>query len=83
MFILGAMGPPGGGRTVISDRFLSCFNLINMTFPDETQVTRIFDTMLKQHVVNFDETVQRISKKNILLLHRKVIISYSVVQVKE
>lgn len=33
MFLLTAMGPPGGGRTVISRRLQSRFNLINMTFP--------------------------------------------------
>lgn len=33
MFLLAAMGPPGGGRTHISGRLQSRFNLINMTFP--------------------------------------------------
>lgn len=33
MFLMAAMGPPGGGRTVISSRLQSCFNIINMTFP--------------------------------------------------
>lgn len=30
---MAAMGPPGGGRTVISPRLQSRFNIINMTFP--------------------------------------------------
>ncbi|MEQ2203298.1 hypothetical protein XENOCAPTIV_028272 [Xenoophorus captivus] len=34
MFLLASMGPPGGGRTQISARFQSTFNLINMTFPN-------------------------------------------------
>jgi dynein heavy chain len=33
MLLLAGMGPPGGGRTVISSRLQSRFNLINMTFP--------------------------------------------------
>ena len=33
MHLLGAMGPPGGGRMVISRRLQSRFNLINMCFP--------------------------------------------------
>ncbi len=33
MFLLVGMGPPGGGRMVISPRLQSRFNLINMTFP--------------------------------------------------
>lgn len=30
---MAAMGPSGGGRTVISSRLQSRFNIINMTFP--------------------------------------------------
>ncbi|KAK2185460.1 hypothetical protein NP493_233g02002 [Ridgeia piscesae] len=37
MFLLVAMGPPGGGRMVISRRLQSRFNLINMTFPNNLQ----------------------------------------------
>ena len=33
MQLMAAMGPPGGGRTHISKRLQSRFNLINMTFP--------------------------------------------------
>ncbi|XP_040308873.1 dynein axonemal heavy chain 2 [Herpailurus yagouaroundi] len=33
MFLMAAMGPPGGGRTIISPRLQSRFNVINMTFP--------------------------------------------------
>uniref|UniRef100_A0A8C1Q525 Dynein, axonemal, heavy chain 2 n=1 Tax=Cyprinus carpio TaxID=7962 RepID=A0A8C1Q525_CYPCA len=33
IYLLAAMGPPGGGRTQISGRLQSRFNLINMTFP--------------------------------------------------
>lgn len=34
---MAAMGPPGGGRTAISGRLQSRFNLINMTFPSVSQ----------------------------------------------
>ena len=33
MLLITAMGPPGGGRMVISRRLQSRFNMINMTFP--------------------------------------------------
>lgn len=36
-----AMGPPSGGRQVISARTQSRFNLINLTFPSDAQVTRM------------------------------------------
>ncbi|XP_053218034.1 dynein axonemal heavy chain 2 isoform X2 [Podarcis raffonei] len=55
MFLMAAMGPPGGGRTVISSRLQSRFNLINMTFPTDSQIRRIFGTMINQKLQNFDE----------------------------
>ena len=60
MYLLGSMGPPGGGRTEISERFQSRFNLINMTFPSEVQITRIFGTMINQKLQDFDENVKPI-----------------------
>ncbi|XP_069805044.1 dynein axonemal heavy chain 2 isoform X1 [Dendropsophus ebraccatus] len=58
MLIMAAMGPPGGGRTAISGRLQSRFNLINMTFPSESQIKRIFGTMLSQKLQDFDEEVK-------------------------
>ncbi|KAH0626110.1 hypothetical protein JD844_000881 [Phrynosoma platyrhinos] len=60
MFLMAAMGPPGGGRTVISSRLQSRFNLINMTFPTDSQIRRIFGTMINQKLQNFDEAVKPI-----------------------
>ncbi|XP_063098621.1 dynein axonemal heavy chain 2 isoform X6 [Cavia porcellus] len=60
MFLMAAMGPPGGGRTVISPRLQSRFNLINMTFPTESQIIRIFGTMINQKLQDFDEEVKPI-----------------------
>jgi dynein heavy chain, axonemal len=52
---MAAMGPPGGGRTVISRRLQSRFNLINMTFPSETEVIRIFGSMINQKLIDFED----------------------------
>ncbi|XP_078526452.1 dynein axonemal heavy chain 2 isoform X1 [Lissotriton helveticus] len=60
MFLMAAMGPPGGGRTTISGRLQSSFNLINMTFPTESQITRIFGTMINQKLQDFEEEVKPI-----------------------
>ncbi|XP_062072422.1 dynein axonemal heavy chain 2 isoform X1 [Lepus europaeus] len=60
MFLMAAMGPPGGGRTIISSRLQSRFNLINMTFPTESQITRIFGTMINQKLQDFEEEVKPI-----------------------
>uniref|UniRef100_W5N7B2 Dynein axonemal heavy chain 2 n=1 Tax=Lepisosteus oculatus TaxID=7918 RepID=W5N7B2_LEPOC len=60
MFLMAAMGPPGGGRTHISGRLQSRFNLINMTFPTESQIKRIYGTMINQKLQEFEEEVKPI-----------------------
>ncbi|KAK3546101.1 hypothetical protein QTP70_022875 [Hemibagrus guttatus] len=60
MFLLSSMGPPGGGRTHISSRLQSRFNLINMTFPAESQIKRIYGTMINQKLQEFQEEVKPI-----------------------
>lgn len=76
MYLVASMGPPGGGRMVISRRLQSRFNLINMTFPQvsirllswwvyvypvrkqESQIKRIFGTMINQKLQDFEEDVK-------------------------
>nr|XP_015801752.2 dynein axonemal heavy chain 2 [Nothobranchius furzeri] len=58
MLLMGSMAPPGGGRTRISARFQSRFNLINMAFPEESQVRSIFSTMINQRLQNFEEDMR-------------------------
>ncbi|KAM6908918.1 dynein axonemal heavy chain 2 [Xenentodon cancila] len=60
MFLLASMGPPGGGRNQICARFQSRFNLINMTFPDESQIKCIYSTMINQKLQRFKEDVKPI-----------------------
>ncbi|XP_076145705.1 dynein axonemal heavy chain 2 [Alosa pseudoharengus] len=60
MYLLASMGPPGGGRTHISGRLQSRFNLINMTFPAESQIKRIYGTMINQKLQEFEEEVKPI-----------------------
>ncbi|CAL1538804.1 unnamed protein product [Lymnaea stagnalis] len=60
MLLVSAMGPPGGGRMVISRRLQSRFNLINMTFPQESQIKRIFGSMINQKLQDFEEDVKPI-----------------------
>ncbi len=52
------MGPPGGGRSEISQRLLSRFNVINVTFPSENQIDRIFGTLINQKLQDFDEELK-------------------------
>ncbi|KAM6908086.1 dynein axonemal heavy chain 2-like [Lycodopsis pacificus] len=62
MFLLASMGPPGGGRTHISGRLQSRFNLINMTFPHESQIRQIYSTMINQKLEGFKEEVKPIGE---------------------
>ncbi|EGD81605.1 dynein heavy chain 2 [Salpingoeca rosetta] len=55
MRIVAAMGPPGGGRSIISRRLQARFNLLNMTFPTDSQIKRIFGTMINLKLQDFDE----------------------------
>lgn len=61
ILLIGAMGPPGGGRNTISNRLISCFSMINLTFPEEPQITKIYKTMLKEHLVPFEENIRNLS----------------------
>lgn len=58
MQLIAAMGPPGGGRNVISERLLTKFNVINVTFPAEKQIIRIYGTMLNQQLAEFHTEVK-------------------------
>lgn len=60
MILLTAMGPAGGGRQVVSPRTISRFNMINMTFPSESAITRIFGQMLHQQLFDFSEEIKRL-----------------------
>ena len=52
------MGHPGGGRTSITPRVVHRYHLLNMTFPDRSQLTRIFGTLANAHLANFDEEIK-------------------------
>lgn len=49
MQLIAAMGPPGGGRSEISQRLQSRFHLVNFTFPHDNEIKRIFETMVKKN----------------------------------
>ncbi len=55
---MAAMGPPGGGRQPISRRLQSRFNLINMTFPTEGEIRRIFGSMINQKLQDFEDEIR-------------------------
>lgn len=55
MQLIAAMGPPGGGRTVITERLQSRFNVLNFTFPDDKETQFIFEQILNSHYQAFPD----------------------------
>eukprot|EP00750_Incisomonas_marina_P005719 INCI14099.2.p1 GENE.INCI14099.2~~INCI14099.2.p1 ORF type:complete len:3630 (-),score=727.81 INCI14099.2:1911-12800(-) len=62
MQLVAAMGPPGGGRSQISERTQSRFNMLNFTFPADAEVVRIFETLLSLHFADFDDEIKPMGK---------------------
>ncbi len=58
MQLICAMGPPGGGRSEISARLQSRFNVINISFPSESQIKRIYGTLINQKLLDFEEEIK-------------------------
>ncbi|KAL3313636.1 Dynein heavy chain 2, axonemal [Cichlidogyrus casuarinus] len=60
MYLLSAMGPPGGGRMVISRRLQSKFNCIVLNFPTPANLYRIFGSMLAQKMHGFEDDAKTV-----------------------
>lgn len=58
MMIVGAMCPPGGGRQPISNRLQSKFILFAVSQPSDSQLKRIYNLLLGNHIANFCDDVQ-------------------------
>ena len=56
--LLQVMGYPGGGRSIITMRLQSRSNLLNITFPADGQLKRIFSLPLQQKLEDFEEEVK-------------------------
>jgi len=56
--LLQVMGYPGGGRSVITMRLQSRSNLLNITFPAEAQLKRIFSLPLQSCLKDFEDEVK-------------------------
>ena len=58
MQLIAAMAPPGGGRNNFSQRILACFNLVNMTMPNNAQLKRVFSTLINARLSDFDDEIK-------------------------
>ncbi|KAL4464296.1 hypothetical protein ABPG72_011341 [Tetrahymena utriculariae] len=58
LIILSAMGPPGGGRSNITNRCLRHFNVISYTDLDEDTIKTIFLTLINAFLNKFNENIR-------------------------
>ncbi|KAJ3056563.1 Dynein heavy chain 2, axonemal [Rhizophlyctis rosea] len=76
ILIIAAMGPPGGGRNHINPRIQSRFNIINMTFPSEVSIQRIYGTIIGQKLQDFEEEVKPLGD---IMTHATIEIYHTIV----
>jgi dynein heavy chain len=61
-----AMGPPGGGRTKITQRYIRHFNLINFVPFDDQSLSRVFGTIVDWFLAKgFDASIKKL-KENVV-----------------
>lgn len=58
VIILSAMGPPGGGRTFISNRVVRHFNVIAYEELSKAYVTEIFGSLVNSFLKKFNESIR-------------------------
>ncbi|VDP42904.1 unnamed protein product [Schistosoma mattheei] len=58
MQLFAAMGIPGGGRMILSQRLQAHFHQIVVTFPTEANLKRIYGTMITQKLQEFQDEVK-------------------------
>lgn len=54
---MSAVLPPGGGANPLDPRFLSLFNCYQLLFPSTENLERIYNSILKTHLMAFPEEV--------------------------
>jgi len=55
VIILSAMGPPGGGRTFITNRIVRHFNIITYTELDNDAISHIFSVLVVHFFRRYNE----------------------------
>jgi dynein heavy chain len=58
IILLSAMGPPGGGRTFITNRFTRHFNVIAYTELSTSTITEIFSVLVSAFLRRFHENIK-------------------------
>lgn len=63
LHLVGAMGPPGGGRNAFSQRIQSCFSILSITDPSNKQLQRIYSTLLSNGLAKFEYEIRSLGDK--------------------
>ena len=58
LILLGAMGPPGGGRTFITNRLVRHFNVIAYNELSKSIVSEIFTALVSSFLKRFSEPIR-------------------------
>ena len=74
---IAAMGPPGGGRSYITQRMERHFNIVTYTDLDTTSINKIFLTILTAFLCKFDPSVVNILPK---IMEQTINIYYNVIK---
>lgn len=61
VIILAAMGPPGGGRTFITNRIIRHFNIISYTELSDSTIEHIFITLVDNFFKRYNDPVKDLS----------------------
>jgi dynein heavy chain len=57
VIMLAAMGPPGGGRSAITNRIVRHFNVIAYTDLDQITIKQIFNSLVKHFFSKFENEI--------------------------
>jgi dynein heavy chain len=70
MVMFCAMGPPGGGKSIITSRMVRHFNLLAYTELDDGSIKSIFNSLMKYFFRNFQDGL-KVIKPTFYLIFRK------------
>jgi len=58
MIMFCAMGPPGGGKSIITSRMVRHFNLLAYTELDDGSIKSIFNNLMKYFFKSFNDGIK-------------------------
>ncbi|KAJ1494154.1 P-loop containing dynein motor region D4-domain-containing protein, partial [Baffinella frigidus] len=62
---VGACGPPGGGRNIVTARFFRFFSMLNISPPSQAVLKVIFSSILDGHLSTFQPDIKLLGKATV------------------